>query len=196
MSAAEERSLRALVAEQAALRRVAVLVARGAPQQEVFDAVSREVGELMRAGTAGLLRLEEHDQILLISGYSPPDLPRRAGGSSATCTTARSSGSHLPVTLEAPAERLPPAVEATTYYVVAEALTNIAKYAQASSATVIVRVGEALHVEIADDGTGGAVMDGDDGLRGLADRVEALAGTFRLHSPAGARTTIPLSART
>jgi signal transduction histidine kinase len=97
----------------------------------------------------------------------------------------------LPVTLEAPTERLPAPVEATTYYVVAEALTNVAKYADATSATVrVVAAGEQLEVEIRDDGVGGAMMDGDGGLRGLADRVDAAGGTLRIESPPGVGTTI------
>lgn len=368
--------LRELLAEQAALRRVATLVARGAPQQEVFDAVSREVGVLMRCDTAGLLRLEGEDEITLISGYSPPELPAvpvglrthidrfsatrdailtgeparsdatrlnarertaelrslqlqsavaapitvagRAWGAVAIArrsdeplpagTEARMGGfaelaaqaianaeareqlaasrtrivraadearrriernlhdgaqqrlvsialmlqmagaaidgderasallrraseeleltmrelrelargihptvltergleaalaslaalAPLPVAVDAAdaadGEDLPEAVAATAYYVVAEALTNVAKHARAGQATVAVRRdGDRLLVEVHDDGAGGVRMDAAGGLRGLADRVEALHGRLRIDSPPGGGTTV------
>ncbi len=74
---------------------------------------------------------------------------------------------------------------------VAEALTNVVKYAHASQATVTVerQNGHAI-VEIADDGIGGADPDRGSGLRGLADRVSALDGEMRLDSPAGAGTRL------
>jgi PAS domain S-box-containing protein len=90
-----------------------------------------------------------------------------------------------------PDERLPGPVEAAAFYVVSEALTNVAKYAQAS--TVRVRVeqlnGYAL-VEVADDGVGGADPSTGSGLRGLADRVAALDGRLEVESPAGEGTRI------
>ena len=98
----------------------------------------------------------------------------------------------VPVTLaEAPEERLPEPVEAAAYYVVAEALTNVAKYAEASAATVrISRVNGAAVVEVADDGVGGADPGNGSGLRGLADRVEALDGRLEVVSSRGSGTTI------
>jgi PAS domain S-box-containing protein len=98
----------------------------------------------------------------------------------------------MPVTLaEAPDERLPEGVEAAAYYVVAEALTNVAKYAQASAATVRVsRSNGRAVVEVADDGVGGADPALGSGLRGLADRVEALDGLLLVESIPGQGTTI------
>jgi signal transduction histidine kinase len=99
--------------------------------------------------------------------------------------------------VEAPEARLLPAVEATAYFVVAECLTNIGKYAHASSASVRVRpeVGR-LVVEVVDDGIGGAEPDRGSGLRGLADRVGALNGSLEVASPSGhgtrVRAEIPL----
>jgi signal transduction histidine kinase len=88
-------------------------------------------------------------------------------------------------------ERLPKPVEAAAYYVVAEALTNVTKYARASVARVRVHraLGQAL-VEVADNGIGGADERGGSGLRGLVDRVEALGGRLSIASPAGAGTTV------
>jgi signal transduction histidine kinase len=88
-------------------------------------------------------------------------------------------------------ERLPEPVEVAAYYLVCEALSNVAKYAQASVVSVEAsRVDERLVVEVADDGIGGANTSGGSGLRGLADRVEALGGRLRVWSPAGGGTRI------
>jgi signal transduction histidine kinase len=87
--------------------------------------------------------------------------------------------------------RLPPAIEATAYFVVAEALTNTAKHASARRATVRARQTDGrLVVEVADDGRGGADVDQGSGLRGLEDRVAALDGTLRITSRDGEGTTI------
>ena len=100
--------------------------------------------------------------------------------------------SPVPVELDGtPRERLPPAVEAAAYFVVAEALTNVVKYANATQARVTVsRVNGHAVVEVADDGVGGADPGRGSGLRGLADRVSALDGTLELRSPHGAGTLL------
>ena len=95
-----------------------------------------------------------------------------------------------------PDERLPAPVEAAAYYLIAEALTNVAKYAAASTVRVRVVAGDgSVTVEVTDDGVGGADPAGGSGLRGLADRVEALGGSLEVHSPPGdgtsLRATIP-----
>jgi PAS domain S-box-containing protein len=94
------------------------------------------------------------------------------------------------LSIEAPHE-IPEQIEATVYYVAAEALTNIAKYANATRARVRVEWdGSRLTVEVADDGRGGADRKLGSGLSGLADRVSALGGRLRIISPAGSGTTI------
>jgi signal transduction histidine kinase len=100
--------------------------------------------------------------------------------------------SPVPVELAGtPRERLPPAVEAAAYFVVAEALTNVVKYAKASQARVQISRGNGhAIVEVADDGCGGADPDRGSGLRGLADRISALDGTLELRSPEGAGTLL------
>ena len=88
-------------------------------------------------------------------------------------------------------ERLPEPVEAAAYYVVAEALTNAAKHANASEVTVRIERDDGFaRIEVADDGIGGAGAGGGSGLRGLADRVEALGGRLALDSPQGEGTTV------
>jgi signal transduction histidine kinase len=92
---------------------------------------------------------------------------------------------------ELPEERLAGPVEAAAYYVVAEAITNVAKYAHASNVTVAVRRSNGLAtVEVADDGIGGADPTRGTGLRGLADRLEALDGHLQVDSPAERGTRI------
>ena len=81
-------------------------------------------------------------------------------------------------------------IKATTYYVIAEALTNVQRHAGARRVEVGATTdGETLLVEVSDDGVGGADPEGN-GLRSLADRVEALAGTLRIESPCGQGTRL------
>ena len=88
-------------------------------------------------------------------------------------------------------ERLPEPIEAAAYYVVAESLTNVAKYAGKCAATVRVeRVNGHARVEVSDDGIGGADASAGSGLRGLADRVEALGGRFEVTSSVGGGTRV------
>jgi signal transduction histidine kinase len=98
----------------------------------------------------------------------------------------------LPVELtELPDERLSGPVEAAAYYVVAEAVTNVAKYARASHVTVSVRRSNgSATIEVADDGIGGADASLGTGLRGLADRLEALDGRLEVDSPVERGTRI------
>jgi signal transduction histidine kinase len=100
--------------------------------------------------------------------------------------------SPLPVEiLETPTERLPAPVESATYFVVAEALTNVARYAEAETATVgVARSDGIVVVAVRDDGNGGADPTTGTGLRGLADRVAALDGSFEVRSRAGEGTTV------
>ncbi len=119
-----------------------------------------------------------------------PAFLSRGGLVPALKTLARRSA--VPVVLELDiAERPSESVEVATYYVVTEALTNAAKYANASEVQVSAAIdGGCLRVSIVDDGTGGAVLGGGSGLIGLKDRVEALSGRLTLTSPPGGGTTI------
>jgi signal transduction histidine kinase len=111
------------------------------------------------------------------------------GGLSAG-VTALASRSSIPINTNISVSRLPSAVEATAYFIVAEALTNVAKYSHAQVAEVTVRMrNDTLEVRIRDDGVGGARPDGS-GLLGLRDRVEALRGTLTIDSPDGHGTTL------
>jgi signal transduction histidine kinase len=100
--------------------------------------------------------------------------------------------SPVPATLNyGPTNRLPGQVELAAYFVASEALANVAKHAQANCAAIDVRAdGQRAVIEIADDGIGGAATDLGSGLRGLADRVEALGGRLTVTSPQGLGTTV------
>ena len=96
----------------------------------------------------------------------------------------------VPVEIGVSVGRLPPAVEATAYFVVAEALTNVAKHASAAHAAVVARIDDGtLLVEVRDDGVGGASADGT-GLVGLADRLAVLDGRLEVDSPPGGGTRL------
>jgi len=100
--------------------------------------------------------------------------------------------SRMPVPVEngVSVGRLPTGIEATAYFVVAEALTNVAKHSRAQRARVSARVEEgALRIEVRDDGLGGARPDGS-GLVGVSDRIAALDGRFHVDSPAGGGTLV------
>jgi signal transduction histidine kinase len=97
----------------------------------------------------------------------------------------------LPVSVEVTAERLPSALEATAYFIVAEALTNVVRHARASSAQITVVVdGGVLALEVRDDGVGGARSDASSGLLGLSDRAGAVNGELRVDSPPGEGTVV------
>ena len=88
-------------------------------------------------------------------------------------------------------ERLPEPAEVSAYYVIAEALTNAAKHARASTVSVHIEVaGDVLLLTVRDDGAGGADFTRGTGLAGLKDRVEALGGRIFLDSPRGAGTSL------
>jgi signal transduction histidine kinase len=97
----------------------------------------------------------------------------------------------VPVANDVTVGRLPAAVEATAYFVVAEALTNVAKHARARHAEVTARIEDgAVRLQIRDDGVGGALPDGGGGLIGLADRLAAVEGELRIESPIDGGTLV------
>jgi signal transduction histidine kinase len=125
----------------------------------------------------------------LARGIHPAVLSDRGLG---TALETLASRAPVPVELaELPHERLPEAVELAAYFVVAEALTNLAKYANASHATVgVARENGRVLVEVSDDGVGGANPENGTGLRGLADRLAVLEGRLEVDSERGRGTTV------
>ena len=142
---------------------------------------------LLEAGDELAVALEELRE--LARGLHPAILTDRGLRAAVEMVAARMP---IPVEIAAiPDERLPEPVEAAAYYLIAEALTNVTKYAHASTVRVRVSSDEAnVVVEVSDDGVGGADPATGSGLRGLADRVEALGGSLELVSPARAGTAL------
>jgi signal transduction histidine kinase len=125
----------------------------------------------------------------LTHGINPPLLVER-GLSAALDELCRRAAlpTHLSLELD---RRLPDHVESAAYFVASEALTNAAKHSHAREVRVLASChGGTLTVEVADDGIGGAGTEGGSGLRGLADRVEALGGRFTVSSPPGRGTVL------
>jgi signal transduction histidine kinase len=125
----------------------------------------------------------------LARGIHPAVLTERGLAPAIAALAARAP---VPVeVVELPDDRLPSVVETTAYFTVAEALTNVAKYAEASRATVrLARAEDSLVVEISDDGVGGARASAGSGLSGLRDRLGACDGTLAIDSPPGAGTLV------
>ncbi|MGZ4270554.1 MAG: PAS domain-containing sensor histidine kinase [Solirubrobacteraceae bacterium] len=138
---------------------------------------------------------EELEQALaelreLARGIHPAVLSERGLPAALSLLAERSP---FPVTVTETFDDEPPpaAVEAAAYYVASEALANAAKHAGPCSAAIrVARDGDVLTIEIRDDGRGGATRDGGSGLRGLADRVEALRGSLEIDSPPGEGTIV------
>jgi signal transduction histidine kinase len=125
----------------------------------------------------------------LARGIHPAVLTDRGLDAALSALAARSP---VPVRLDVRLDDRPPAsVEATAYFIVAEALTNAARYASATTAVVSVHEdGDRLHVEVADNGVGGAEQRPGGGLAGLADRASAVEGSLLISSPKGGPTIV------
>ena len=142
----------------------------------------------VRAGLSSAL-----EELREITGGLHPATLAEGGLTSALKGLARRSA--IPVRLHVGLERrLPETVELAVYFAVAEVLTNTAKHAGASVVDLTLTADEnRLRVEIHDDGAGGARVGSGSGLVGLIDRVVALGGRLRLHSPPGAGTTVTIT---
>jgi PAS domain S-box-containing protein len=162
-------------------------------QLQLWLAAHRDVPEDARAELRAVLS-ELRDGLAdlrdLARGLHPVLLSERGLGDALAALAARGA---LPVdlALELDDERLPGPVEATAYFVVSEALANIARHAQASRAWVTVtRRDGGLDVEVGDDGVGGATAGSGSGLQGLRDRVAAVDGALEVYSPPGEGTVL------
>jgi signal transduction histidine kinase len=119
-----------------------------------------------------------------------PSVVSESGLTTALAALAKRSPMPVSVEIDLPG-RYADTIEATVYYVVSEALTNVARYASASAASLTVfEAGDLLHVEVRDDGVGGAQIDAGSGLSGLRDRVEAIGGALIVESPPGTGTRV------
>jgi signal transduction histidine kinase len=183
---AERRRLERDLHDGAQSRLVALALLLRAARRRAGD--DPDLGALLdRAQEELQTSLEELRE--LARGIHPAVLTDRGLEPALEALTARVP---VPVSLQVEGEeRLPEPVESAAYFVVSEALANVAKYANATQATVAVRrANGSVTVEVIDDGVGGADASGGSGLRGLADRLAALDGTLRLDSPAGHGTRL------
>jgi PAS domain S-box-containing protein len=147
-----------------------------------------EEAERILAGASEELAQALEELRELARGIHPAVLSERGLAAALEALAGRAP---LPVEVSAPAERLPERVEAAAYYVISESLANVAKYAEASAVEVsVARLNGRAIVEVADDGRGGADPTRGSGLRGLADRVEALDGVLTVESTSGRGTRI------
>ena len=159
------------------------------------DPAARGARLIQSAADEAETALRELDE--LARGLHPQILAEEGLGAALRSLAERSA---VPAEVGAsPQERLPEAVEGCAYFICSEALANVAKYARATRATVRAAVREdALEIEVADDGVGGAHLGAGSGLVGLRDRAEALGGTLDVASPPGQGTRvtarIPLTA--
>jgi signal transduction histidine kinase len=167
------------------------LMALGINLRLARERIGREPREAAALLDASLEELNEATGELreLARGIHPATLTDRGLKAALTGLALRSP---VPVELvETPDERLPSSVESAVYFVVAEALTNVARYAQARTVSVtVVRINGQVNVQVRDDGVGGADPAQGSGLRGLSDRVGALDGRLELTSACGDGTTV------
>jgi signal transduction histidine kinase len=149
-----------------------------------LDSAKELVVDAHREAKAALTDLRD-----LVRGFHPAILEDRGLDAALSALVARSP---VAVTMDVDvAERPSSAIESTAYFVVSEALANLAKHARATRASVsIVRRGDRLVVEVTDDGVGGADPAAGTGLRGLAERVAAVDGWMHVLSPEGGPTTV------
>jgi signal transduction histidine kinase len=160
-------------------------MARTALGEDVPPAARKVIEDAHDEAVEALAGLRE-----LVRGLHPAVLNDRGLDAALSGVVARAA---LPVRLQVDvAPRCAPSIEAIAYFMVSEALTNIARHARASQAEIIVtRDRDRLRVVVTDDGCGGARPDGDGtGLRGLAQRAAAVDGVLHVQSPVGGPTTI------
>lgn len=183
----ERRRIERDIHDGAQQRLVALALELRSAQRRLGEDVDPELDQLL-ASAADELQVAVDELRELAHGIHPGILVQ---GGLAAALESLAGRSPVPVTVDATQERLPPAVEGTAYFVASEALANVAKHAAASKASIrATRVNGTLVIEIEDDGVGGAAARDGSGLRGLADRVEALGGRLRIESPPGAGTRI------
>jgi signal transduction histidine kinase len=198
---ARAQTVAAVTAEAAALRRLERDIHDG-PQQRLVR-LMMELGraqhhfdsrpEAVRKALADAIvqTQEALDELRALSrGIAPPVLVDRGLRAALTALAARST---VPVELDADLldRRLDAAVETAAYFVIAEALTNVAKHSHAHRCEIGLRhTAGTLRAWVTDDGVGGAALDKGSGLRGLDDRLHAAGGRLRVTSPYGGPTTI------
>jgi signal transduction histidine kinase len=190
---------RVIEAEQKERERLERNLHDGAQQRLI--ALSLDLGRLeahLSSDPDGIARLDQARREIALSLEELRDVARGihpavvSGHGLAVALESLAACAPVPVRLTVELDgRLHERVEVAAYYVVSESLANIGKHAQADAATVAVaRVNGRVVVEVVDDGVGGADTESGSGLRGLADRVEALGGRLRIWTPRGGGTRV------
>jgi len=183
----ERRRIERDIHDGAQQRLVALALELRSAQRRLGDDLDSELEGLL-SSAADELQIAVEELRELAHGIHPGVLVQ---GGLAAALESLAGRSPIPVSVDATHERFAPDVEGTAYFVASEALANVAKHAGASKAAIrATHAGALLVVEISDDGVGGAAAQNGSGLRGLADRVEALGGRLRVESPAGAGTRV------
>jgi signal transduction histidine kinase len=182
----ERRRIERDLHDGAQQRLVALALQLRGAQRQLGASTDPEVERLLAEAVAELqVAVEELRE--LARGVHPAILTEDG---LAAALESLASRTPIPVALDVSDARLPAQVEATAYFVACEALANVVKHAQASRAAVSARrTNGVLVIHVEDDGVGGAHADGS-GLRGLADRVEALGGRLVVQSPVGGGTQV------
>ncbi len=184
---AERRRIERDLHDGAQQRLVAVALTLGLAETQLRRDPASAAELIAKAREEAQLAIKELRD--LAHGIHPAVLSERGLGAALQALATRA-----PVPVEVtgvPAEPIDPRVEAAAYFVTAEALTNVAKYARASEASVDLSVEDGrLRVEVRDDGCGGADLKAGSGLRGLRDRVDALDGRLEIDSPPGVGTVV------
>jgi signal transduction histidine kinase len=183
----ERRRIERDLHDGAQQRLVALALELRSAQRRLGEERDPEIDQLLES-TADELQVALQELRELAQGIHPGILTQ---GGLAPALESLAARVPLPVTVAATQERLAPDVEATAYFVACEALTNVVKHSQASKAAIrALRDDGMLVVEVEDDGIGGASAGEGSGLRGLADRVEAHGGHFRIESAPGSGTRV------
>ena len=184
---AERRRIERDLHDGAQQRLVALAAGLGAAKEKID--IDPEEGQRMLADAHEEAKSALKEIRDLVRGIHPVILEDRGLDAALSAVVARSP---VPVALDVQLnERPPAAVESAAYFVVNEALTNIAKHANATRAHVaIARAGDRLVVEVRDNGQGGAESGAGTGLQGLRDRVAGLGGSMYVISPVGGPTTV------
>jgi signal transduction histidine kinase len=184
---AERRRIERDLHDGAQQRMVAVAVTLGLAEAQLASDPSHAARLIAQAREEAQLAVKELRE--LARGIHPALLSDRGLGAALEALASRAP---IPVTVSGvPEAPLREPVEAAAYFVTAEALTNVAKYARASEASVeLATEDDCLRVSVRDDGVGGADPSTGSGLRGLCDRVEALDGRLEIESPPGSGTTL------
>jgi hypothetical protein len=182
VAAVDASRLRLATAAETARRRF------GERLRATADSHLRVAEEMLTADVAAELRPLRSDMSALAEGLHPSAL---ADVGLDRALKRLAAGAGIPVDIEARVGRLPPPIEGAAWFVCSEALANVAKHSAATHAHVTAaRRGDALHIEISDDGGGGADPACGSGLRGLAERVEALGETISVADRPGGGTIV------